>query len=166
VIIFDSWGAIVSTIVVLRTALSLCSMASVRIRVFLYYCTLFSFFDCSLLLVNHTGAPSDRDNHHDLFFAFFFLCGTITHRDHIEHIFFLTLVCFSLTPTAFFLSLNNNSPLSRNPAETDESVNPGNNLFVNGLSNKTEQADLEDLFGKYGKVRNHPHSTSTRLRLQ
>lgn len=24
---------------------------------------------------------------------------------------------------------------------------------MNGLSNKTEQADLEDLFGKYGKVR-------------
>ncbi|KAI9233383.1 MAG: hypothetical protein BYD32DRAFT_373501, partial [Podila humilis] len=30
--------------------------------------------------------------------------------------------------------------------------NPGNNLFVNGLAIKTENSDLEDLFGKYGKV--------------
>ncbi|KAF9979838.1 hypothetical protein BGZ65_005929, partial [Modicella reniformis] len=48
-------------------------------------------------------------------------------------------------------------PRSRSPARTtttteiDDSNNPGNNLFVNSLSNKTEQADLEDLFGKYGK---------------
>ncbi|KAG0032686.1 hypothetical protein BGZ81_010297 [Podila clonocystis] len=47
-------------------------------------------------------------------------------------------------------------PRSRSPArasnDNDESVNPGNNLFVNGLAIKTENADLEDLFGKYGKV--------------
>ncbi|KAK3844636.1 MAG: hypothetical protein J3R72DRAFT_365482, partial [Linnemannia gamsii] len=45
--------------------------------------------------------------------------------------------------------------------------NPGNNLFVNGLSNKTEQADLEDLFGKYGKVEkvqimHDPHTRESR----
>jgi RNA recognition motif-containing protein len=34
-----------------------------------------------------------------------------------------------------------------------ESINPGNNLFVNSLATKTETGDLEDLFGKYGKVR-------------
>ncbi|KAF9921403.1 hypothetical protein FBU30_008605 [Linnemannia zychae] len=54
-----------------------------------------------------------------------------------------------------------------NPTESDESVNPGNNLFVNGLSNKTEQADLEDLFGKYGKVEkvqimHDPHTRESR----
>ncbi|KAG0247637.1 hypothetical protein BG011_001139, partial [Mortierella polycephala] len=54
-----------------------------------------------------------------------------------------------------------------NTAEIDESVNPGNNLFVNGLSNKTEQADLEDLFGKYGKVEKvqimfDPHTRESR----
>ncbi|KAF9374059.1 hypothetical protein CPB97_000151 [Podila verticillata] len=49
-------------------------------------------------------------------------------------------------------------PRSRSPArasnsnDNDESVNPGNNLFVNGLATKTENSDLEDLFGKYGKV--------------
>ncbi|KAF9358774.1 hypothetical protein BGX26_000917 [Mortierella sp. AD094] len=64
-------------------------------------------------------------------------------------------------------------PRSRSPAratnaaDTDESVNPGNNLFVNGLSNKTEQADLEDLFGKYGKVEKvqimyDPHTRESR----
>ncbi|KAI1315495.1 hypothetical protein EDD11_000728 [Mortierella claussenii] len=57
--------------------------------------------------------------------------------------------------------------MSRNAADTDESVNPGNNLFVNGLSNKTEQADLEDLFGKYGKVEkvqimHDPHTRESR----
>ncbi|KAG0368663.1 hypothetical protein BGZ54_001474 [Gamsiella multidivaricata] len=64
-------------------------------------------------------------------------------------------------------------PRSRSPAratnnaDIDESVNPGNNLFVNGLSNKTEQADLEDLFGKYGKVEKvqimfDPHTRESR----
>ncbi|KAF9163277.1 hypothetical protein BGX21_011467 [Mortierella sp. AD011] len=64
-------------------------------------------------------------------------------------------------------------PRSRSPAratnttDNDESVNPGNNLFVNGLSNKTEQADLEDLFGKYGKVEKvqimyDPHTRESR----
>ncbi|KAF9567900.1 hypothetical protein EC968_003136 [Mortierella alpina] len=64
-------------------------------------------------------------------------------------------------------------PRSRSPARAsnnaaeDESVNPGNNLFVNGLSNKTEQADLEDLFGKYGKVEKvqimfDPHTRESR----
>ncbi|KAG0049964.1 hypothetical protein BGZ83_005232 [Gryganskiella cystojenkinii] len=66
-------------------------------------------------------------------------------------------------------------PRSRSPArasnsaaaETDESVNPGNNLFVNGLSMKTDVADLEDLFGKYGKVEKvqimyDPHTRESR----
>ncbi|GJJ76951.1 transformer-2 protein [Entomortierella parvispora] len=65
-------------------------------------------------------------------------------------------------------------PRSRSPArasnptnETDESVNPGNNLFVNGLSMKTDVGDLEDLFGKYGKVEKvqimyDPHTRESR----
>ncbi|KAF9177840.1 hypothetical protein BGZ50_008312 [Haplosporangium sp. Z 11] len=60
-------------------------------------------------------------------------------------------------------------PRSRSPARpsNDESVNPGNNLFVNSLSSKTETSDLEDLFGKYGKVEkvqimNDPHTRESR----
>ncbi|KAF9162671.1 hypothetical protein DFQ26_003355 [Actinomortierella ambigua] len=62
-------------------------------------------------------------------------------------------------------------PRSRSPrastADNDDSVNPGNNLFVNGLSSKTETSDLEDLFGKYGKVEKvqimyDPHSRESR----
>ncbi|KAF9425966.1 hypothetical protein BGZ94_007071 [Podila epigama] len=49
----------------------------------------------------------------------------------------------------------------------DASVNPGNNLFVTGLASKTENADLEDLFGKYGKVEKvqimlDPHTRESR----
>ncbi|CAO3563387.1 unnamed protein product [Mortierella alpina] len=66
-------------------------------------------------------------------------------------------------------------PRSRSPARPsastdnppDESVNPGNNLFVNSLSSKTEVNDLEDLFGKYGKVEKvqimyDPHTRESR----
>ncbi|KAF8929132.1 hypothetical protein BGZ58_009154 [Dissophora ornata] len=66
-------------------------------------------------------------------------------------------------------------PRSRSPTRPstsgdnaiDESVNPGNNLFVNSLSAKTEAGDLEDLFGKYGKVEkvqimNDPHTGESR----
>ncbi|KAG0214919.1 hypothetical protein BGX28_001125 [Mortierella sp. GBA30] len=66
-------------------------------------------------------------------------------------------------------------PRSRSPARpststdnaADESVNPGNNLFVNSLSSKTEPSDLEDLFGKYGKVEKvqimyDPHTRESR----
>ncbi|MCO5561518.1 hypothetical protein L7F22_015139 [Adiantum nelumboides] len=38
---------------------------------------------------------------------------------------------------------------SRSPAD---STNPGNNLFVTGLSTRTTEADLEDFFAKEGKV--------------
>lgn len=62
---------------------------------------------------------------------------------------------------AFFCLLRPSPHLNSN--DIDESVNPGNNLFVNGLAIKTEIADLEDLFGKYGKVRlsalNQPRTT-------
>ncbi|KAK3814386.1 MAG: hypothetical protein J3Q66DRAFT_371288 [Benniella sp.] len=59
------------------------------------------------------------------------------------------------------------SPRPPAVSDGDESNNPGNNLFVNGLSNKTEQADLEDLFGKYGKVEKvqimfDPHTRESR----
>ncbi|KAF9915958.1 hypothetical protein BX616_004965 [Lobosporangium transversale] len=65
-------------------------------------------------------------------------------------------------------------PRSRSPARpsssdntNDESVNPGNNLFVNSLAAKTEASDLEDLFGKYGKVEKvqimyDPHTRESR----
>ncbi|KAG0023137.1 hypothetical protein BGZ80_010294 [Entomortierella chlamydospora] len=66
-------------------------------------------------------------------------------------------------------------PRSRSPARTsnandnanDDATNPGNNLFVNSLSAKTEASDLEDLFGKYGKVEKvqimyDPHSRESR----
>lgn len=48
-----------------------------------------------------------------------------------------------------------------NSNDNDESVNPGNNLFVNGLATKTENSDLEDLFGKYGKVCPSPTQPQT-----
>ncbi|KAF9388775.1 hypothetical protein CPC16_006254, partial [Podila verticillata] len=56
---------------------------------------------------------------------------------------------------------------ARPSADIDESVNPGNNLFVNSLAAKTEQSDLEDLFGKYGKVEKvqimlDPHTRESR----
>ncbi|KAG0225077.1 hypothetical protein BGX31_007772 [Mortierella sp. GBA43] len=49
----------------------------------------------------------------------------------------------------------------------DDSTNPGNNLFVNSLAIKTETSDLEDLFGKYGKVEKvqimtDPHTRESR----
>ncbi|KAF8975085.1 hypothetical protein BGZ46_009441 [Entomortierella lignicola] len=66
-------------------------------------------------------------------------------------------------------------PRSRSPARTsntndnanEDAINPGNNLFVNSLSAKTEASDLEDLFGKYGKVEKvqimyDPHSRESR----
>ncbi|KAI7907610.1 uncharacterized protein BX663DRAFT_5520 [Cokeromyces recurvatus] len=34
----------------------------------------------------------------------------------------------------------------------DDDVNPGDNLFITGLSIRTANADLEDIFSKYGKV--------------
>ncbi|RUS28856.1 hypothetical protein BC938DRAFT_481354, partial [Jimgerdemannia flammicorona] len=48
-----------------------------------------------------------------------------------------------------------------------EDQNPGNNLFVNGLSIKTTNADLEEFFSKYGKVEKaeimyDPHSRDSR----
>ncbi|KAF9348018.1 hypothetical protein BGX34_002749, partial [Mortierella sp. NVP85] len=54
-----------------------------------------------------------------------------------------------------------------NDNATNESANPGNNLFVNSLATKTETSDLEDLFGKYGKVEKvqimyDPHSRESR----
>ena len=39
---------------------------------------------------------------------------------------------------------------SRNP--DPEEQNPGDNLFITGLTTRTNSADLEELFNKYGKV--------------
>ncbi|CAG8553019.1 4390_t:CDS:2 [Funneliformis caledonium] len=42
---------------------------------------------------------------------------------------------------------------SRSPSGGDEeNLNPGNNLFVTGLSMRTGDRELEDIFSKYGKV--------------
>lgn len=35
----------------------------------------------------------------------------------------------------------------------DADINPGDNLFITGLSIRTTGADLEALFEKYGKVK-------------
>lgn len=89
-----------------------------------------------------------------------------TLRVYCVSIFQHLCICFDTNLPSFFQQ-RRLSPISRNPTEVDESVNPGNNLFVNGLSNKTEQADLEDLFGKYGKVEKvqimyDPHTRESR----
>ncbi|KAG1113744.1 hypothetical protein G6F42_014377 [Rhizopus arrhizus] len=41
---------------------------------------------------------------------------------------------------------------SREPIREEEDINPGDNLFITGLSIRTNGADLEELFVKYGKV--------------
>ncbi|RKO87651.1 hypothetical protein BDK51DRAFT_21282, partial [Blyttiomyces helicus] len=49
----------------------------------------------------------------------------------------------------------------------DGGQNPGHNLFVTGLSHRTRDEDLEDVFGKYGKISKcaimyDPHSKESR----
>ncbi|CAI5960607.1 unnamed protein product [Closterium sp. NIES-64] len=44
------------------------------------------------------------------------------------------------------------SPRPRSPEPDDESRNPGNNLYVTGLSMRTAEAELEKHFSKEGKV--------------
>ncbi|KAK0554613.1 hypothetical protein OC845_000645 [Tilletia horrida] len=49
----------------------------------------------------------------------------------------------------------------------DGGTNPGNNLHVSSVSNRATDADLEDLFGKYGKIQRaqivrDPHSRESR----
>ncbi|KAI8064577.1 hypothetical protein BC940DRAFT_91414 [Gongronella butleri] len=53
------------------------------------------------------------------------------------------------------------------PDYQEEDINPGDNLFVTGLANKTENQTLEDLFSKHGSVRKveimyDPHSRESR----
>ncbi|CAM0142507.1 hypothetical protein VKS41_001982 [Umbelopsis sp. WA50703] len=53
------------------------------------------------------------------------------------------------------------------PPPEDHDTNPGDNLFVTGLSYKTASADLEELFNKYGKVQKaeviyDPHTRESR----
>ncbi|KAJ1555041.1 hypothetical protein HK096_009960 [Nowakowskiella sp. JEL0078] len=38
------------------------------------------------------------------------------------------------------------------PPQEEEDVNPGNNLYVSGLSIKTQDGDLKDVFSKYGSI--------------
>ncbi|KAJ3299236.1 hypothetical protein HK104_009632 [Borealophlyctis nickersoniae] len=52
-------------------------------------------------------------------------------------------------------------------SEDSHAENPGNNLFVNGLSHRTEDKHLEEEFGKYGKITKcavmyDPHSGQSR----
>lgn len=41
--------------------------------------------------------------------------------------------------------------------------NPGNNLHVSGLSAKVTDRDLEEAFGKFGKVRSVPFSKQPQI---
>ncbi len=43
--------------------------------------------------------------------------------------------------------MNRDNALSR-----EEALNPGNNLYVTGLSTRVTEKDLEDLFSREGKV--------------
>lgn len=55
------------------------------------------------------------------------------------------------------------SPVSRSRRDDDRgrvADNPGNNLFVTGLSHRTRERDLEKLFGEYGQVQTQPTGTS------
>jgi transformer-2 protein len=62
------------------------------------------------------------------------------------------------------LRVRSNSPP---PPPEDHDTNPGDNLFITGLSYKTASADLEELFNKYGKVQKaeviyDPHTRESR----
>ncbi|KAI9310439.1 hypothetical protein BX666DRAFT_1170866 [Dichotomocladium elegans] len=53
------------------------------------------------------------------------------------------------------------------PPREDVDINPGDNLFVTGLSLRTTSAELEDLFSKYGKIQKaevmyDPHTRESR----
>ncbi|GAA98830.1 hypothetical protein E5Q_05518 [Mixia osmundae IAM 14324] len=53
------------------------------------------------------------------------------------------------------------------PAQAGGGENPGNNLHVSGLSNRTEDRDLEDCFAKFGRVQKSaimrdPHTKESR----
>lgn len=62
-------------------------------------------------------------------FMFFFLA---------VNFFFFALICF----------------LFLRSRESQEASNPGNNLYVTGLSTRVSTGDLEKFFGNEGKVRN------------
>lgn len=56
---------------------------------------------------------------------------------------------------------------TRDPSIASEDPNPGNNLFVTGLSPRTELRDLEEMFGKFGKIEKaeimyDPHTRESR----
>ncbi|KAI9493061.1 hypothetical protein BDB00DRAFT_407260 [Zychaea mexicana] len=56
---------------------------------------------------------------------------------------------------------------SREPSRSSEDLNPGDNLFITGLTLRTNSADLEELFSKYGKIQKaevmyDPHSRESR----
>ncbi|ORZ16226.1 hypothetical protein BCR42DRAFT_414600 [Absidia repens] len=56
---------------------------------------------------------------------------------------------------------------SREPEVPEEELNPGDNLFVTGLSSKTSSAQLEDVFSKHGVVQKaevmyDPHTRESR----
>ncbi|GAB5586181.1 hypothetical protein Unana1_01081 [Umbelopsis nana] len=64
-------------------------------------------------------------------------------------------------------SRSRSRPRSPPPPPEDHDTNPGDNLFITGLSYKTASADLEELFNKYGKVQKaeviyDPHTRESR----
>lgn len=61
------------------------------------------------------------------------------------------LVSLSSTFTVFFLYISRGGAGNGEQGQ-EEDANPGDNLFITGLSIRTSGADLEALFAKYGKV--------------
>lgn len=55
-------------------------------------------------------------------------------------------------PQTCVLTCKSAAPLHSSDNRNDGG-NPGNNLHVSGLSLRVEERDLEDLFGKHGRVR-------------
>lgn len=60
-----------------------------------------------------------------------------------------------------------NRDSGRPQRDSGNDANPGNNLHIAGLAMKTRESDLEEIFGKFGKVSSdvfHSRCSFTRIR--